>query len=220
MNAALALALLLAIGRPADRTEKPRPESSPGTWVTPEDYPAAALRAGIEGRVSMLLTIDPRGSVTDCAIAASSGSDLLDQTACGLFRLRGRFRPARNQHGREVVGQTTLSLSWKLPDDADEEEARRKGRTLPPFKPFSLIVEADVDADGVIGNCRIAWAAGMPPQVKQMCDMIDGTTIADMPGGNRADMLGKHLTFRVSMTIEPPQAAPPAATPRSTPPPR
>lgn len=59
--------------------------------VTLKDYPKKARKAGEEGTSLLNLQIDPSGHLTGCTTARSSGSPILDEQACRLYRERGRF---------------------------------------------------------------------------------------------------------------------------------
>lgn len=76
-----------------------------------DDYPPAARRAGVEGGVMIAFSLNPRGRVTSCKIAISSGSDLLDARTCEVVIKRGRFP-------RDLVGTSTrwsaASIQWRL----------------------------------------------------------------------------------------------------------
>jgi len=88
----------------------------PGSLVTANDYPAAAIRAEAEGRVEVRLFVSPAGRVQRCAVLASSGSALLDETTCRLLQERARFTPARNERGRRAAGTVTTAITWRIPD--------------------------------------------------------------------------------------------------------
>jgi TonB family protein len=81
-----------------------------------KDYPKAARRAGVSGRVKVLATIDPLGRVRECTIVTSSGNADLDAGTCQLVKRRGRFIPATDAQGRAVAGQFTTGVNWQLPD--------------------------------------------------------------------------------------------------------
>lgn len=59
--------------------------------VTPKDYPKQARRADAEGTSVLNLQVDRSGRLKGCTIAKSSGSPVLDEQACRLYRKRGRF---------------------------------------------------------------------------------------------------------------------------------
>jgi hypothetical protein len=49
----------------------PKPEGNPGEWVTPMDYPSAALREELEGAVGFRLIVDQNGKPSNCLITSS-----------------------------------------------------------------------------------------------------------------------------------------------------
>ncbi len=100
-----------------DRSIRAVPRGDPGAWVTPEDYPASALRAGQQGTTGVRLDIGSDGRATACAVTASSGSDALDQTACRMLMRRARFDPARDAGGTPVAASYTSRIAWRLPAD-------------------------------------------------------------------------------------------------------
>jgi TonB family protein len=79
------------------------------------DYPAAAIAAGAEGRVSFALAIDRDGGVAECRIRRSSGSAALDAAACRILRERARYHPARDAAGGEIAGTDHGEIIWALP---------------------------------------------------------------------------------------------------------
>jgi periplasmic protein TonB len=83
--------------------------------ISPMSYPPAAIRAGEEGRVTVKLSVDARGTLTRCVVTTSSGSAALDAGTCSLFERSVTYRPARNARGRAVPGTLTKSITWKLP---------------------------------------------------------------------------------------------------------
>jgi periplasmic protein TonB len=91
------------------------PRSAPGTWVTTDDYPPSAVRAGIEGRTSFRLDIGTDGKPANCTVLASSGSDDLDKTACRKLMSRARFKPALDMAGNPTATTYAGGVTWKLP---------------------------------------------------------------------------------------------------------
>lgn len=60
--------------------------------VRPQDYPKSERR-GDGDRTSLLnLQVSPKGRLLSCTTARSSGSVILDDQACKLYRSRGRFQ--------------------------------------------------------------------------------------------------------------------------------
>jgi protein TonB len=93
------------------------PKSAPGTWVTTDDYPSSAVRAGVEGRTSFRLDIGVDGRPTNCTVLASSGSDDLDRTACRKLMSRARFKPALDTSGNPTATTYAGGVTWKLPTE-------------------------------------------------------------------------------------------------------
>ncbi len=76
----------------------------------PPDYPAAAVRAGRQGRVVLEVEVRADGTVGDCTVVASSGHRLLDHAAVDAVR-RWRFRdgPGRVRVPIEFVLRTAAA---------------------------------------------------------------------------------------------------------------
>ena len=85
------------------------------TWITTDDYPAAALRAEDEGSVAISVQVGSDGRVTGCTVTASSGSNTLDSAACRLYQRRARFEPARDDAGAAIATSYTDRVRWQLP---------------------------------------------------------------------------------------------------------
>lgn len=82
-----------------------------------DDYPVAALREEQQGMVAFTLSIDPRGLVSNCVIARSSGSASLDDATCRVLQRRARFDPARDIDGKPVADLYSGRIKWVLPDE-------------------------------------------------------------------------------------------------------
>ncbi|AGH50967.1 MULTISPECIES: energy transducer TonB [Sphingomonadales] len=165
------------------------------TWVTTEDYPFEALRAGMEGMTAVQLRISAEGRPSGCAVTVSSGHKLLDDTTCNLLLLRGRFEPARDQMGQPVSSVYSRRVRWQLPKD-DEGERIKLGAP----QPYSFIYEYDVSEAGLIENCKVAWGSGAAPGA----DPCGGSERVRMePFRDAAGKpVRKHVTFRNSLTVE------------------
>jgi protein TonB len=72
-----------------------------------EDYPEAALRLGIEGRVVLLVTIDETGAVGDVRVVSDPGHGL-GQAAVKGFKRRCRFEPGR-------IGERAVATTIRVP---------------------------------------------------------------------------------------------------------
>jgi protein TonB len=94
-----------------------RPIGKPGLWVTPNDYPAIALRMGHEGVTRFQLGIGTDGKVQSCEVTVSSGHAALDNAACANLRKRGKFVAATGPNGSAVPGTYSSAVRWTLPKD-------------------------------------------------------------------------------------------------------
>jgi len=99
------------------RVAKQLQARNPGSWVTNDDYPAAALRAEQAGTTSFRLDVDAGGRVTNCTVTGSSGSSLLDNTACSLLKRRARFGPAEDSSGNKIPATYSNRFRWEIPKD-------------------------------------------------------------------------------------------------------
>lgn len=94
-----------------------RAQANLASYVSDRDYPDAAIRAGESGVTGFRLDIGPDGRVTNCTITQSSGSSLLDSTACRLLTRRAKFTPARDTSGNPTTDSFSSRFRWVLPDE-------------------------------------------------------------------------------------------------------
>ena len=102
----------------------PRPPGAPperrranlNSYISADDYPAAALRGNEEGVTEVRLTISPEGRVSDCTVSSSSGSSSLDQATCRILRSRARYTPALDAAGQPTSGRDIGRIRWTLPN--------------------------------------------------------------------------------------------------------
>jgi protein TonB len=91
------------------------PRGNPGGWFTDDDYPADAKRAGAQGSVSLLLSVDTSGKVVGCRVTASSGNSSLDDATCRLAERRGRFIIQKDAQGDAQPYTYSLpGIRWSL----------------------------------------------------------------------------------------------------------
>lgn len=88
---------------------------NPADWISADDYPSDALRAGAEGHVKVKYEINASGRIEGCTIVASSGNTSLDRATCSALTRRGRYTPAQGVDGSSVPGSAEFSFAWKLP---------------------------------------------------------------------------------------------------------
>jgi protein TonB len=93
-----------------------RAKADLASYVSNEDYPAAALRSEEQGATRFRLTVGPDGRVKECAVTGSSGSSALDSATCRLMKSRARFTPARDSSGSATGDTVSSTIRWVLPD--------------------------------------------------------------------------------------------------------
>ena len=84
------------------------------THTTPP-YPTISQRLGEQGTSQLQVAISTEGSVTDCKIVKSSGSERLDNAACEYVKGHWRWQPP-TQEGKPVAVNTDVSVVWNLKD--------------------------------------------------------------------------------------------------------
>ncbi|WP_426060387.1 energy transducer TonB [Hymenobacter sp. B1770] len=75
-------------------------------------YPSLALSNGVEGRVFVSFTVNPKGEVVDVAIVKGLGSGL-DEETMRAIRTLPKFIPGK-QNGREVSVSFTVPVTYKI----------------------------------------------------------------------------------------------------------
>ncbi len=81
------------------------------TPVKPK-YPELARKAGIEGKVTVMIVVGIDGTVTEAKILKSSGNRLLDEAALATLR-KTRWRPAK-QRDKVVPVRLAYPVTFKL----------------------------------------------------------------------------------------------------------
>lgn len=158
--------LLLAAASPAPAIVTPAPVPPPGpigpqTWVTNQDYPAEAIRAGESGTVAFRLDVDAAGKVSGCTVTASSGSATLDRATCDILRARARFEPALDRQGRAVASTWSSRFRWELP-----------AGTRPPDEGAgigTILVSFELSADGRVTGCSAVTTGEVPATARDTC---------------------------------------------------
>lgn len=135
---------------------------NPTTLLQPNDYPTRAAQKGESGIVSMLLSVDDHGRVTNCAVTESSGSAALDTGTCALLRRKARFKPATDATGNPVAGTHREMAAWSI-DTAAPSPTIQLMLTLsasqtPP--PAPITARLYFDAKGHVTECRIDQSGG------------------------------------------------------------
>lgn len=90
------------------------PDGSLSGMISPNDYPHEAIANFQSGTVEILLLIDEKGAVADCAIIGSSAVASLDGQTCAIMRARAKFRPAKGADGKAAKGAFRQRISWRV----------------------------------------------------------------------------------------------------------
>ena len=83
-----------------------------GTHTVPP-YPVVERRLGIEGTVTLRLTVGTEGQVTAAQVVTSAGREALDQAAQGWIIAHWRYRPALKD-GIPAVTQVLANVTYSL----------------------------------------------------------------------------------------------------------
>ena len=126
----------------------PTPIGNPGDWLTPNDYPPAALFHEMAGVTAFRLTVDAQGHPTGCAITASSQFDVLDRATCERLLKNASFTPARDAGGRVAAGEYSSRVRWVIPN------------RQAVFQEGSYIQQLGIDAAGKVVSCQTVSEAG------------------------------------------------------------
>lgn len=100
---------------PPSKASGASPRGNPGSWATPNDYPARALREERAGTTRFRVTIGPDGRVTNCEITGSSGHADLDEATCKNVTRRARFKPALDAAGNAISDTYSNAVRWEIP---------------------------------------------------------------------------------------------------------
>lgn len=98
------------IGRLTTQSRPATPANDPRRWVTPDDYPASAVRASIGGMVRARLIIGTDGKIEKCMVDMAVRGPF-EQVVCNNIVIRAKFAPALDAEGkafRTYVAQTWL----------------------------------------------------------------------------------------------------------------
>ncbi len=125
------------------------PIGNPGEWVTTQDYPSSELSRGVAGITGFILAIDNSGAVADCTVTVSSGSTVLDATACALVKARAHFTPALDANGQKTAGFYSNRVRWVVPPI--------EYKALPDGK-WDVTVTVFINETGTIESCDFASA--------------------------------------------------------------
>lgn len=92
-------------------------KGNPANWITNDDYPPSAIRAGAQGTTGISWDINAEGRVENCVVTSSSGNSDLDRAACASLTRRARYTPAVDQAGNPIRTKSSRRVRWVLPED-------------------------------------------------------------------------------------------------------
>lgn len=92
----------LNAARHRDALNLPKPLTSPGSWITTNDYPTRMLMKGQPALVNFRLMIDETGKVESCHIQLSTHPDGFHKAVCDAMQKRAKFSPALDKDGRPM----------------------------------------------------------------------------------------------------------------------
>lgn len=94
---------------------RPRASRQGESWFSYKDYPKAARKAKMHGRIRYALHLSDQGCPTKCEIVSTSGYPLLDIETCKLLMRRARYSPALDVDGKPIASVVSLAITWVLP---------------------------------------------------------------------------------------------------------
>ena len=163
------------------------PLGSPGNWVSPDDYPAEAIKNGDEGITSFRLRIDGAGKVADCVITGSSGSQSLDDATCEIVSVRAQFAPAADAAGMPREDSFSSRVRWTLPEEPF---------LVPPSATATL--EYDLLPTGRLASCLFDGWTGS--DLASFCDHAPAFKFTPVAGKD-GKPLTKHIVVHQTIAV-------------------
>lgn len=179
---------------------------NPGSWVTNDDYPAAAIRENMQGTVRFSLDVDEYGRPTGCSVVKSSGWPILDDTTCALLRRRARFLPATDENGVAIAGNYTNRFRWEMPFERES-----------PMASWARVTRFAVNPEGDIMGCFTSEYGAPPAMDARPCDagmQPDAEAVSEMLGSATGAHSLELVETHIPEGAQPPAgfAMPPGAT--------
>lgn len=172
MSIILMLFAMGAVSTP-NKTQLPRLRN-PAAVITYQDYPEVAQRRSEYGVVSVMLNVSAEGKVISCAVTETSGSELLDNRTCVLFRARARFDPAVDGNGAPISAKYPTAVSWgnDTKFSTTKIEFDLKVSRIPSDYQFPLQAKVIFDAGGRASACDIVQSSGSVMADQLACRQI------------------------------------------------
>ena len=147
------------------------------SWFLSKDYPKDALRAGIEGRVVFLVSIDRAGKPTTCKVVATTGSASLDSRTCRACLDPGRLCAGVGDGARRPMGCWRGQLASVV-------------RNLFPFR--SCLAKTDQWPNRKSAMSARRAARSRSRWQGQCADCGEWNTLVEEAGGNVTPFQAKH----------------------------
>jgi hypothetical protein len=186
----------------------------PPDLVTPDDYPAEALRKDGEGAVVIRTFVDPRGRAMRCEVESIAGHDF-SQLVCGRI-MRARIRPAMASDGTPAYGFVRTIINFWLPGSGEKSvyplslkpDLAFSVKPVPGLLTAIIKVEiaATIDGQGQVADCAGTDEAAAPKLVAAACAQAR----AEWSDGMLEDPQGtpRNYVRKLTVSFEPETAAP------------
>jgi len=196
----MASLLGVMISPPADAqkadVKKAGLKGNPGEFFGPDSYPPEARRAGQEGRVATLLTIDAAGGVRACTVTQSSGSTVLDEATCTIARDKVRFTPATDRRGKPIASEYPLAVRWALGEIDLTEKTRAVEVEVSTDGNAVACHQADADSDRRCTPDIAGIVAMLPKDARpHILDVRETTRFGEVPGKDQLPPPGADVLF-------------------------
>lgn len=134
----------------------------PTPWFEMDDYPVRAFQRRQQGTTAFEVLVAPDGRPAACSVVKSSGSEILDNSACSITKNRIRFTPAADAAGHAAYGVYRTQVNWALdPENWSQSEVGPDFEVslnkLPDNAtgPVSVKYAVAVDAAGKVADCSV-----------------------------------------------------------------
>ncbi|MFC1725439.1 energy transducer TonB [candidate division KSB1 bacterium] len=108
-------------------------------------YPEEAIKAKIEGKVTVRVLVGKTGMLEEIEVVNSSGSRILDDAAVKACFMGAKYVPAK-QEGEPVRFRTTHRIIFKLTDDKKEKESVKTNQLYPIEKIEDVLNRIEIPA--------------------------------------------------------------------------
>ena len=191
-----------------------------GEWASAiqRNYPASALREGLEGTVRLTVTVDKTGKVASCTVTGSSGSAALDEAACIGMTTYARFWPARDKQGREIESEYVTAIRYQLPNGSSSSAPLSTiprdfeiwGREMVPLLARGADNPGEegfvktlltVDREGLVSDCAILQSSGSLALDQEACTIMQANALFEPATETESDF--RYVAFPLTFMEAP-----------------